>query len=308
MSTQLVQNTSGSIVFFLETEAGDPATGLSFSDLIVSYRKSGGSFTSKTLATSAVSSVGTGANGTVSLSVDAPGAAGNVWTVSVVVPVGTSPLSVAVVSTDITVSLSVAGGVPVTLENTATLVAAAINGATALVTATASGTGGDSLSLAETDTFTSGVDYLEDLGAGFYELDFTSTELDTSGPFHVRVTGSIVRAIVLTGYVLTSVPTVEAPEGPTPPTATVFGYVYNIDGTPLAGATITARTLNTPATYTDGSSGAVLSSRLVTAKTDSTGYFTLDLLIGSTVQVNVPSASYRRTFVVPSTSTSLFHI
>lgn len=304
MSTQLVQNTSGSVVFFLETEAGDPATGLSFSDLIVSFRKSGGSFTSKTLATSAITTIGTGANGTVSLEVDTPGAAGNAWTVAVTVPAGTSPLTVTFVGTAITVALAVSGGVPVTPSNTATLVAAAINAAVTAVTATASGTGADSLSLAESETFTGGVDYLEDLGLGFYELDFTADELDTVGSFHVRVTGSTIRSIVVSGYVLASAPTIDTVLGPVPVTTTIFGYVYNVDGTPNAGATVSARTLTLPATYP----GGVVSSKLVTAKTDSTGYFTLDLLTGSTVQVNVPSASYRRTFVVPTTSTSLFYV
>ncbi len=304
MSTQLVQNTSGSIVFFLETETGDPATGLSFSDLIISYRKSGGSFTSKILATSALTVIGTGANGSVSLEVDTPGAAGNVWTVDVTVPVGTSPLTVTSVGTAITVALAVSGGVPVPLSNTATLIAAEINSEVSGVTATASGTGADSLSLAETETFSGGIDYLEDLGSGFYELDFLATELDTAGPFHVRVTGSTVRSIVVSGYVLVSAPTTSTDAGPVPPTTTIFGYVYNVDGSPLAGTTISARTLTVPATYV----GGVLSTRLVTAKTDSTGYFTLDLLTGSTVQVNVPAASYRRTFVVPSTSTSLFYV
>lgn len=76
-------------------------------------------------ATSATVDIGSGANGTVTLT--APeGTAGNSWSIDVIVPGGTSPLSATCTLNAITVSLAVSGGVPVSSENTANLVANAI--------------------------------------------------------------------------------------------------------------------------------------------------------------------------------------
>lgn len=104
----------------------------------------------------ATASIGSGTDGTVNITSDAAeGTAGNALTVEVVVPSGTSPLSASYSSGALTVSLSVNSGVPVTADNTATLVAAAID-ALAEFSATASGTGADSLSTAEGPTQFSG--------------------------------------------------------------------------------------------------------------------------------------------------------
>lgn len=105
----------------------------------------------------ALALIGTGANGTVSVeAVNAyQGTPGNSFSVEVVVPAGTSPLSAAMVGNTLTVSLSVLAGVPVALDNTATLVAAAITGVTNF-TGTASGTGASSLTAAEGPTALTG--------------------------------------------------------------------------------------------------------------------------------------------------------
>ncbi|NJL53723.1 hypothetical protein HC928_00360 [bacterium] len=97
--------------------------------------------------TNAMASIGSGANGTVSIEAVSAleGSPGNDWEVEVVVPAGNSPLSVAASAETLTVSLAVVGGVPDPVANTATLVAQAIN-ALANFDATASGTGADSLS------------------------------------------------------------------------------------------------------------------------------------------------------------------
>ena len=99
--------------------------------------------------TNATAQIGSGANGTVTITgVGAnEGTAGNSLTVSVVVPVGTSPLSAVLSGNSLTVSLDVTAGVPNPAANTATLVAAAIDALPGF-TATASGTGSSSLSVA----------------------------------------------------------------------------------------------------------------------------------------------------------------
>jgi len=103
----------------------------------------------------ATATIGSGADGTVTVTADetgtTAGSAGNSLFVEVVVPAGTSALSAALVGNVLTISLDVTGGVPNGAANTATLVAAAI---TALdeFSATASGTGATSLSVAEGPT------------------------------------------------------------------------------------------------------------------------------------------------------------
>lgn len=302
----LLQNTAGSVVAFLQNNAGVPATGLLFSALAVDFRKAGGSFVAKTLAVSATASIGTGANGTVDLTA-VPGASGNAYSIQVVVPVGTAPLTVTQLAGNITVNLAVAAGVPQNVQNTAALVADAINSVVVGVVAEATGTGVDSLTLAEGPAFfEGGVDYFTELGGGFYEFFFSATELDTLGSFVVRVVGPNLRTLVTTNTVVPVTVTSTSPLSP-PDLATIFGFVHNTDGTPVVGTTVSARVLNLPLVYA-GAESSALATSLVVSKTDATGFFTLSLVVGTTVQINVPVAGYKKTLTVPAAGGNLFDI
>jgi hypothetical protein len=97
----------------------------------------------------AVAAIGTGANGTVNvITTDGfGGTVGNTATIEVTEPAGTSALTVVISGVNneiITVQLDVVGGVAGAGPNTATLIAAAID-AEANFSATASGTGADSI-------------------------------------------------------------------------------------------------------------------------------------------------------------------
>lgn len=92
---------------------------------------------------SATASIGTGANGTVVV-VAAAGEAGNSFEIEVTEPAGTSALTIVVAGTTITVELDVVAGVAGAPNNTATLIAAAID-AEPNFSATATGTGADSI-------------------------------------------------------------------------------------------------------------------------------------------------------------------
>jgi hypothetical protein len=113
-------------------------------------------------AVSATATIGSGANGTVTIEVDVAGEAGNDYTVEVVVAVGNNqPLAAALVGDDLTVTLATDGdGNPDNAANTATLVAAEINASEgATFTATPSGTGAGWLNDAEAQkNFAGGVD------------------------------------------------------------------------------------------------------------------------------------------------------
>ncbi len=108
--------------------------------------------------TNATAAIGSGVDGTVTITADnaLTGAEGNNWTVQVLVPGGTSALSATVAGTTLQVSLAVVAGVPNPAANTAALVASAISSLSNF-SAVASGTGATVLSTASGPTsFTGG--------------------------------------------------------------------------------------------------------------------------------------------------------
>jgi len=106
----------------------------------------------------ATRAIGAGPNGTVTITVDLPGVIGNGYTVTIVLPGGTSALSARLVGEAITLNLAVTSGTPTSGANTATLIATAI-AALPGVSAVASGTGADEITAAAAAaSFTGGVD------------------------------------------------------------------------------------------------------------------------------------------------------
>ena len=107
----------------------------------------------------ATASIGSGANGTVNITADTDlaGSAGNSIAVTVEAPLVDGPLAVSYDGDeDLTITLAISGGSPDAPANTATLIAAAIDSLDDF-SATASGTGADSIGAAEGPTqFTGG--------------------------------------------------------------------------------------------------------------------------------------------------------
>lgn len=310
MTALLIANNAGNVPVYLETSACSPALGLVSTDVTASIRKYGStSFTLKTLApiVSATNTIGSGVDGTVTVSV--PGVAGNSWTVEVVVPLGTSPLAVTVVGTAITVNLAVVSGVPNNVANTATLVAAAIDAASALVTATASGTGASPLTIAEgPKTLTGGSDgdFIE-LGNGYYQVNLSASETNTAGQLLVRISGASIKTAIVDAYVSAEVP-VPTPTLLTIPQTAITGYVFDPTGTPYQNAVVNVRTLAQPTVVHPGQEGISVSTSLMTTKTDSTGYFTISLITGTQVEFFIPAVNYRRVITVPATTANIFDI
>jgi hypothetical protein len=103
-------------------------------------------------AKSATATLGTGDNGTITITYDIKGTEGNVYSVAVVVAEGANKaMSVALANKKITVTLGTGADSNVAAsKNTATLIAAAISALDGF-TATKSGTGGDSISEATSE-------------------------------------------------------------------------------------------------------------------------------------------------------------
>jgi hypothetical protein len=107
--------------------------------------------------TDATVDIGSGTDGVVSITADEDnaGSDGNGFTAEVVIPTGTSGLSVLVTNNELVISLAVIAGVPDAAANTATLVAAAVDTLDGF-SAEASGTGATALSAEEGPTQFSG--------------------------------------------------------------------------------------------------------------------------------------------------------
>lgn len=310
MTQILFQDRAGCVTLYLHDSSGAPVTGLTYSTLAVDYRLGTSPFASKVLATAASATIGSGVNGTVALTAVDPGVSGNSISVEVVVPSGTSPLLISYTSNVVTVSLSVASGVPVTADNTALKVADAINAALIDVTAAAQGTGADSLSIPQTITALSGgVDYLTDLGDGFYSVGFSPTELSATGSMLIKAKGANTTVTVVDAYV--STPLADSPSAPIsspPATSTLFGWVYDVTGQPVEGASVSFRVLDTPSIVGNCVAGAGLASDIRSVSTDSNGFFSMNLVVGASVDVFIPAANFRRIVTVPSGSVNVFDI
>ncbi len=137
-------------------------------------------------AVKATATIGEGTDGTVTIERDTAGVAGNTYTVEVVEGVGNSvAMSAVLTSTDLVVTLGtdVSGDLD-PAKNTATLVAAAIH-AESGISATASGTGGTALPVAEpVKNFTGGADsYTEIIGWDSPTVEDQATKV----PFQAEV-------------------------------------------------------------------------------------------------------------------------
>lgn len=149
-----------------------------------------------------------------------------------------------------------------------------------------------------------------ELSGGFYEIDITALDTSTLGNFYLRVQGGTIKTALTVSFVVLAAP-VNPPTVTPPTTVAIFGFVYGPDAAPEVGATVTARILGAPTVLRTGTlstNGIGISQGLVTVATDDDGFFTIDLIAGSNVDLFISAASYRRTFLVPTTSTSLFDI
>lgn len=93
-----------------------------------------------------------GANGTIVITTETEGTAGNSYTVQVTVPAGTAKLSVTLTGTAIVVALSVVGGVPVANENRAIRIAKALDDLPGFTATHLPGTGASPFTAAEGPT------------------------------------------------------------------------------------------------------------------------------------------------------------
>jgi hypothetical protein len=147
-------------------------------------------------------------------------------------------------------------------------------------------------------------------GNGVYEIKFSASDLNTVGSFLYAVNGNgtlaspAIRQFVGQAYVTTS--STYTPGTVTLSTNVLTGNLVNLQGAAIVDAAVSARVLSAPAIE-----GAALpnmagvSTDLVSARTDSAGFFALELIQGSIVDIVISRINYRRTLTVPANVTDI---
>jgi hypothetical protein len=147
------------------------------------------------------------------------------------------------------------------------------------------------------------------LGDGFYEVDLTSGNTDTLGSLYLTFIGSTVKhTLVVARVALAAAAPASPPAAFVPDTTTIFGYIYDGSGAPEEDVIVAFRTVSRPTILHPDTQGLLLTEQLVTATTDSSGFFTKDLVTGAQVEVVISAANYRRVLTVPGATANLFDI
>jgi hypothetical protein len=146
-----------------------------------------------------------------------------------------------------------------------------------------------------------------EVSGGWYTVRLSAADTDTLGNLTVRVEGAGLKT-GLTPAFISEDATLPVSTTLSVTTTLLFGYVLDSQGAPLAGAAVSAKPLATPSVGYSPPDGYVQVTNLVTANTDSSGFFQISLVTGSQVDFFIPSANYRRTLEVPVTSTNVFDI
>jgi hypothetical protein len=147
------------------------------------------------------------------------------------------------------------------------------------------------------------------LGGGFYSLALTSGNTDTLGSLYMNFSGSAFKPSLLAAFVAVATTAPPAPSpGFTPPITAIYGYVYNSAGVPMAGTSVVARVVSQPTIVHPTTDGILIGSDFLSVTTDSTGFFTVSLITGTSVEFIIADANYRRTITVPGSTANLFDI
>lgn len=148
-----------------------------------------------------------------------------------------------------------------------------------------------------------------ELADGFYEVDLAAADTDTLGSLYISFTGTDIKNALVVARVAASASAVPQPSpGYTPTITSLFGYVYDVTGAVKEDVAVVARIVSMPTLIHPVDQGIVIGADIVRVLSDDTGFFTLSLIAGTTVEIIIPAANYRRTVLVPSTNTNLFDI
>lgn len=146
-------------------------------------------------------------------------------------------------------------------------------------------------------------------GNGVYEILFSGSDLAVLGSFLYAVNGNgalpspAIRQFVGQAFV-------ESASTFTPGTIALTtnlltGNLVDLHGNALVGEAISAKVLSAPTILGANPNIGGVGMDLVSAKTDQSGFFALELIQGAVVDITIPVINYRRTLTVPANSTDL---
>ena len=150
-------------------------------------------------------------------------------------------------------------------------------------------------------------------GYGVYEIQFSASDLSTDGSFVYMVESNLslpnppLRRFVSQTYVQ-DIATI-TPDVIILPIEVIYGNLITLRGDPISGASVSARIVSSP--YIIGTSPDIggIGTDLLATTTNELGFFSLELIQGSVVDIVIPAIKYRRTLTVPSNgSDRLFDI
>jgi hypothetical protein len=156
------------------------------------------------------------------------------------------------------------------------------------------------------------VDFREN-GNGIYEVLFSSLELGVLGSFFYVVNGNgilpvpAIRQFVGQAFVESS--STFTPGTISLLTNVITGNLVNLQGQAMIGKAVSARVLSAPTILGITPNVGGVGVDIISAKTDSGGFFAIELVQGAVVDISIPTINYRRTLTVPINSTDkLFDI
>lgn len=146
---------------------------------------------------------------------------------------------------------------------------------------------------------------------GYYSLLLSPTELSALDSFLYTIDAySLAAAPVAFGEFDRTVDVIKATSAETeiPPalsTCILKDNIVDLAGNPVQNISVSARMLSVPRV----AQGVGVEDLVVTSTTDANGFFQLTVLQGATVDIVIPKVGYRRTLVVPgTTSANLFEV
>lgn len=139
-----------------------------------------------------------------------------------------------------------------------------------------------------------------DLGGGYYVIQFSAAEMDTVGTFFFKLTSSSFDNFLYDEFDIE--PVVAPLPSPIPPgMCIVSGTVKDVGGHIPRDSRISARPVDFPIRAGDN----LVNSDAVYTYPDSLGNFTLTLMQGATVIVEIERTAIRSQITVPATPTAL---
>ncbi len=143
-------------------------------------------------------------------------------------------------------------------------------------------------------TKTMAVEDWVELGEGFYALKFSEEDTDTLGEIFYRITSTGYSFFdEVTGKVDVVAPLINALI--TPQTCLVSGNVVDLGGDPGLDVDITWRIAKTPSVASD----SIVDGRILRTRPDAFGNFSVILLRGKKVVVDMPRSGLKHTITVP---------